>query len=112
MTGEPGAGLVVTASTCPPPLRPRVLAIRPGGSSSTSNSVSLVGPPACDTPMALCQTSEPAKSSGVASARAAITWRSASEANRAVRTRTLRPLRSRWRHERKTMPWRMSSTRS
>ena len=62
--------------------------------------------------MALCQTREPEKSSGVASARAAITWRSASEANRAVRRRTVRPLRRRWRHERKTMPWRMSSTRS
>ena len=49
---------------------------------------------------------------GVASARAAITWRSASEANRAVRTRTVRPLRSRCRQERKTTPWRMSSTRS
>ena len=71
-TGDPGAGLVVTASTWPPPLRPRVRATSPGGSSSASNSVSLVAPPACVTPIALCHTSEPEKSSGVASARAAM----------------------------------------
>ncbi len=111
-TGEPGAGLVVTASTWPPPLRPRVLAIIPGGSSRISNAVSLVGPPAWVTPMALCHTIAPEKSSGVASARSAMSWRSASEANRAVRTRTVRPLRSRWRQVRYTTPWRRSRTLS
>ena len=98
-TGEPGAALVVSAMAWPPPLRPFVRATKPAP-SRRSNTVSLVGPPACVTPTAPSQLMRPLKSSGVASARVAITWRSASEAKRAVRTVSVRPSASRWRQYR------------
>ena len=95
-TGEPAAGRVLTASTWPPPLRPRVLATKPGPSPG-SKTVSRTGPPACVTPTAPSQTMRPEKSSGTASARSAITARSSSEAKRAVRTLIVRPPVSRCR---------------
>ena len=99
-----GSATSTTARVCPPPLRPRVHASRPAAVEALDRGLGdgAAGVRDAETalPLEIARRPPPGgpRPAGPAAAR------SASEAKRAVRTRTSRPVRSRCSQSRKTRP--------